>query len=163
MVPTISWLWRVHDTSLDSFLYQFLSPTGCQDLNLAPIKFLYPVPPATLLGCPYYRCTTPWVSFVDMDTSTQDSRSDKDRKNNVDHIEKTAPENIDTTHTDEAMKVLAGYTGDESWEPSDEKRLVRKVDWRLLPLLCMTYGLQYYDKAMLSQAVRNPNLCFNRC
>ncbi|OJJ06658.1 hypothetical protein ASPVEDRAFT_65283 [Aspergillus versicolor CBS 583.65] len=87
-----------------------------------------------------------------MDTSTQDSRSDKDRKNNVDHIEKTTPENIDTTHTDEAMKVLAGYTGDESWEPSDEKRLVRKVDWRLLPLLCMTYGLQYYDKAMLSQA-----------
>ncbi|BCS30547.1 uncharacterized protein APUU_80850A [Aspergillus puulaauensis] len=87
-----------------------------------------------------------------MDTSTQDSRSDKDKKNNVDHIEKTAPEKIDTTHTDEAMKVLAGYTGDESWEPSDERRLVRKVDWRLLPLLCMTYGLQYYDKAMLSQA-----------
>ncbi|KAE8418412.1 major facilitator superfamily domain-containing protein [Aspergillus pseudocaelatus] len=87
-----------------------------------------------------------------MDNSIQDSRSDKDNKTNFDHIEKAAPEEIDTTHTDEAMKVLAGYAGDESWEPSDEKRLVRKVDWRLLPLLCMTYGLQYYDKAMLSQA-----------
>lgn len=89
-----------------------------------------------------------------METFTQDSLSDKGN-GKVDHIENTTeqPPTIDTTHTDEAMKVLARYTGDESWQPSDEKRLVRKVDWRLLPLLCLTYGLQYYDKAMLSQAV----------
>ncbi|KAL5002222.1 major facilitator superfamily domain-containing protein [Aspergillus recurvatus] len=88
-----------------------------------------------------------------MDISPQDSLSDKGHSK-ADHIETTTeqPTAIDTTHTDEAMKVLARYTGDESWEPSDEKRLVRKVDWRLLPLLCLTYGLQYYDKAMLSQA-----------
>ncbi|KAL4821219.1 major facilitator superfamily domain-containing protein [Aspergillus spinulosporus] len=88
-----------------------------------------------------------------MDTSTKDSLSDKGN-GKADHIENTTeqPAAIDTTHTDEAMKVLARYTGAESWQPSDEKRLVRKVDWRLLPLLCLTYGLQYYDKAMLSQA-----------
>ncbi|KAL6229997.1 hypothetical protein BDW75DRAFT_234755 [Aspergillus navahoensis] len=88
-----------------------------------------------------------------MDSSTQESLSDKGN-GKADHIEKTTehPTAIDTTHTDEAMKVLARYSRDESWEPSDEKRLVRKVDWRLLPLLCLTYRLQYYDKAMLSQA-----------
>ncbi|KAL4804101.1 major facilitator superfamily domain-containing protein [Aspergillus unguis] len=81
-----------------------------------------------------------------------DSSSASEKGNHADHIETKTPTNIDTTHTDEAMKVLARYAGDESWEPDEEKRLVRKVDWRLLPLLCMTYGLQYYDKAMLSQA-----------
>ncbi|KAE8149346.1 major facilitator superfamily domain-containing protein [Aspergillus avenaceus] len=38
---------------------------------------------------------------------------------------------------------------------ADEKagrRLVRKIDWRLMPVMCFTYGLQYYDKAILSQA-----------
>ncbi|KAL3463563.1 major facilitator superfamily domain-containing protein [Aspergillus heterothallicus] len=94
-----------------------------------------------------------------MDTPTQDSSLSDGKPGHVaDHLE-TSPEvsvekneKIDTTHTDEAMKVLARYTGDEAWEPSEEKRLVRKIDWRILPLLCMTYGLQYYDKAMLSQA-----------
>lgn len=88
-----------------------------------------------------------------MDSPPQDSLSEG--KPVADHIEASPQktEKIDTTRTDEAMKVLAHYTGEQSWEPSEEKRLVRKIDWRLLPVLCMTYGLQYYDKAMLSQAV----------
>lgn len=61
---------------------------------------------------------------------------------------------IDTLHQDEALRVLAAYTGDESWTPEEEKKLVRRIDFKLLPLLCLTYGLQYYDKAMLSQAVK---------
>lgn len=60
---------------------------------------------------------------------------------------------IDTVHQDEAIKVLAQYAGDETWTPAEEKKLVRRVDRRLLSLLIVTYGLQYYDKAMLSQAV----------
>lgn len=59
---------------------------------------------------------------------------------------------VDTLHNDEAVKVLAAYAGDEHWTPEEEKRVVRKIDRRLLPLLILTYGLQYYDKAMLSQA-----------
>ena len=31
---------------------------------------------------------------------------------------------------------------------------MRRLDRKLLSLLIITYGLQYYDKAMLSQAVR---------
>lgn len=49
--------------------------------------------------------------------------------------------------------MLAGYSGDESWTEQEEIQVRRKIDWRLMPVLCVTYGLQYYDKAMLSQAV----------
>lgn len=59
---------------------------------------------------------------------------------------------IDTIHKDEALKVLAQYAGDESWTPEEEKKLVKRLDKKLLSLLIITYGLQYYDKAMLAQA-----------
>ncbi|QPC72042.1 hypothetical protein HYE68_002794 [Fusarium pseudograminearum] len=59
---------------------------------------------------------------------------------------------VDTVHQDEAMKVLEAYGGDEAWTDAEEKKLRRKIDWSLMPVLCVTYGLQYYDKAMLSQA-----------
>lgn len=61
---------------------------------------------------------------------------------------------VDTFHNDEALKVLANYQGEETWTADEEKKLTRKIDRRLLSILCITYGLQYYDKAMLSQAVR---------
>ncbi|KAF2012447.1 allantoate permease [Aaosphaeria arxii CBS 175.79] len=61
-------------------------------------------------------------------------------------------ETVDTVHQDEAMKVLTAYHGEETWTPQEEKIVRRKIDWKLLPVLCITYGLQYYDKAMLSQA-----------
>lgn len=60
---------------------------------------------------------------------------------------------VDTLHNDEALKVLAAWVGDEDWEPEEEKKLVRRIDRTLLVILTLTYGLQYYDKAMLSQAV----------
>jgi hypothetical protein len=60
---------------------------------------------------------------------------------------------VDTVHNDEAMRVLANYAGDETWTEAEENNLRRKIDWKLMPVLCVTYGLQYYDKAMLSQAV----------
>lgn len=47
---------------------------------------------------------------------------------------------VDTVHKDEAMKVLANYVGDEAWDKEEEKRLRRKIDRRLLPILCFTYG-----------------------
>ncbi|KAK3054088.1 hypothetical protein LTR09_004866 [Extremus antarcticus] len=59
---------------------------------------------------------------------------------------------IDTVHQDEAMKVLATYDGDPHWTEEEEKKLVWSIDKRLMPILIATYGLQYYDKAMLAQA-----------
>lgn len=60
---------------------------------------------------------------------------------------------VDTLHNDEAVKVLAAYDGELTWTEAEEKKLIHKIDRRLLTILCLTYGLQYYDKAMLSQAV----------
>ncbi|CAG9936328.1 unnamed protein product [Clonostachys rosea f. rosea IK726] len=59
---------------------------------------------------------------------------------------------VDTLHNDEALRVLAAWVGDEDWESEEEKKLVRRIDRTLLVILTLTYGLQYYDKAMLSQA-----------
>lgn len=56
-------------------------------------------------------------------------------------------------HTDEAIKVLAKHEGDQEWTLDEEKKLVKTIDRKLMPILFLTYGLQYYDKAMISQAV----------
>jgi hypothetical protein len=69
----------------------------------------------------------------------------------LDQIHKTTT--VDTLHGDEAVKVLATYSGDQRWSEIEEKKLLKKIDRKLLPFLIITYGLQYYDKAMLSQAV----------
>ncbi|KAF4462103.1 Cutinase transcription factor 1 beta [Fusarium albosuccineum] len=84
--------------------------------------------------------------------------SDSDKASPVMHDEKVdgspiAPtQTVDTVHKDEALRVLQAYGGDETWTDAEEKKLRRKIDWRLMPVLCATYGLQYYDKAMLGQA-----------
>ncbi|KAG6003527.1 hypothetical protein E4U21_001927 [Claviceps maximensis] len=33
------------------------------------------------------------------------------------------------------------------------KRLLRKIDWKLMPVLSATYALQFYGKAVLGQAI----------
>jgi GMP synthase-like glutamine amidotransferase len=70
---------------------------------------------------------------------------------------------VDTVHGDEALKILKGGAslgnGGDTWDPKEEKRLVRKIDRKLMPILCICYGIQYWDKAMLSQAVSSDVLC----
>ncbi|OOQ88493.1 putative allantoate permease [Penicillium brasilianum] len=78
------------------------------------------------------------------------SEKAKSSSSHLPEIEKAAT--LDTIHNDEAIKVLANYTGDETWTEEEEKKLIRRIDWKLMPILCVTYGLQYYDKAMFSQA-----------
>jgi len=79
-----------------------------------------------------------------------------DKDTNAAHLEELKKTiTVDTLHKDEALKVLANYQGEETWTEEEEKKLTRKIDRRLLSILCITYGLQYYDKAMLSQAVRS--------
>jgi hypothetical protein len=64
---------------------------------------------------------------------------------------------IDTVHGDEAAKIFAGYTGEQEWTEAEEKMLRRKIDWRLLPVLCMTYGIQYVDGHIRSQSGKVAN------
>lgn len=60
---------------------------------------------------------------------------------------------LDTVQNDEALKVVGQYGGDETWTEDEEKGVLKKIDRALMPILCITYGLQYYDKSMLGQAV----------
>jgi hypothetical protein len=53
---------------------------------------------------------------------------------------------IDTVHNDEALKVLATYSGEETWDEKEEKLVTTKIDKRLLPILCATYGLVSFRK-----------------
>ena len=76
--------------------------------------------------------------------------ADKPNEDQLEDLKKTIT--VDTVHGDEAVRVIANYTGDPEWTEEEEKKLVKKIDRRLLSILCITYGLQYYDKAMLSQA-----------
>jgi hypothetical protein len=77
---------------------------------------------------------------------------------NVEMEDLKTAQTTDTVHFDEALKVLQKYDGDQTWTDQEEKRVRRIIDWKLMPVLCITYCLQYYDKAMLSQAV---SFCFN--
>lgn len=72
------------------------------------------------------------------------------------HIEDSKPANVETIHGDEAIKSMAGYAGEREWSPEEEKGLLRKIDRKLLPIMALSYGLQYYDKTLLSQAVGDP-------
>ena len=71
--------------------------------------------------------------------------------------ESGAEKQVDTIHGDEATTVLANYSGPQDWTPEVEKKLLRKIDRKLLAILVLTCGLQYYDKAMLSHAVSEPS------
>lgn len=53
---------------------------------------------------------------------------------------------VNTVHNDEAMKIIANYDGQETWDKPEERKLRKKIDRRLLPILCVTYALQYFDK-----------------
>lgn len=68
-------------------------------------------------------------------------------------VESAGIKKVDTIHGDEAVKVLAGYEGDQTWTAEEEKKLRIKIDIRLLPILCITYALLYADKVLLGQAV----------
>lgn len=66
-------------------------------------------------------------------------------------------DSIDTFRYDEATKIITDYTGGggaQEWSESEEKRLRRKIDWRVVPILSFSFFLQFYDKSILAQAVR---------
>lgn len=78
----------------------------------------------------------PEISLAECEKSAGTTKPVSDEENGL--------KQIDTIHDDEAIKVLATYQGAETWEPLEEKKLRRQIDWKLLPVLCGTYGLLYY-------------------
>ena len=54
---------------------------------------------------------------------------------------------------DEAMKAFMGHQGAVlEIDAATNKRLLRIIDWHLIPIMCVVYGLNYLDKTTLSYA-----------
>jgi ACS family allantoate permease-like MFS transporter len=54
---------------------------------------------------------------------------------------------------DEAMKAFLNHKGEVLHiDEATNKRLLRRIDLHLMPLLCLVYGLNYLDKTTLSYA-----------
>lgn len=57
----------------------------------------------------------------------------------------------DRNDADEALKIIqAGEV--ITMTPEEEKKLLRKIDLHMMPLLCLVYGLNYLDKTTISYA-----------
>ena len=57
---------------------------------------------------------------------------------------------IDNNDPDDALKLVGGEV--VVLTPEDERRLLKKIDRNMMPLLCIVYGLNYLDKTTLSYA-----------
>ncbi len=57
-------------------------------------------------------------------------------------------------HSNDADEAMKAFTSGEVVEIDEatNKRLLRIIDWHLMPLLCLIYGLNYLDKTTLSYA-----------
>ncbi|KAM5353399.1 hypothetical protein ACJ41O_000049 [Fusarium nematophilum] len=60
---------------------------------------------------------------------------------------------VEKTHVKDADPALAFVQGEAiEFTPEEEKSVLRKIDWALMPLLCWIYALQFADKTSLNYA-----------
>lgn len=52
------------------------------------------------------------------------------------------------SQVDDALKFLRNHSETVSMTSTEEKALVRKLDWMLMPLMAVVYNLQYLDKTI---------------
>lgn len=68
------------------------------------------------------------------------------------HHDTDIMKHADKDDADEAYKVFAAQGEVIVITPEEERRLLRKIDLNLMPLLCIVYGLNYLDKTTVSYA-----------
>lgn len=59
---------------------------------------------------------------------------------------------VDASHADEALKIIQGseVSAPIPLDPESEKRLLRKIDYHILPFMCLVNALNFLDKTALS-------------
>lgn len=68
---------------------------------------------------------------------------EKDRR--ISHVDDVIAKH--SHDADEAMKAFAGREGEiVELDEATNKRLLRIIDWNLMPILCVVYGMNYLDK-----------------
>ena len=60
----------------------------------------------------------------------------------------------DGKHVDKEIDPALAITGGEivQYSPEEEKSVLSKIDWHILPLMCWIYGIQFADKISLNSA-----------
>ncbi|KAH6662833.1 MFS allantoate transporter-like protein [Halenospora varia] len=85
------------------------------------------------------------------DSSSRDSEKKNDVQTSVAVEVENIFEHVSRNSGDEALKALEVLGGETiSMTPEMEKALLRKIDWNLMPILCVVYCLNYLDKVTLS-------------
>ncbi|CAI6335246.1 unnamed protein product [Periconia digitata] len=89
----------------------------------------------------------------DMASDTVEGYANEKQK--TEDLAKHVDENVlkHSHDADAALKAFEEFEG-QTLELSEEtnKRLLRKIDWHLMPIMCLVYGLNYLDKTTLSYA-----------
>lgn len=60
---------------------------------------------------------------------------------------------------DAALRFLRAHLAEDEAQAVDEKALVRKIDWMIMPLMFGCYFLQYLDKTLINYAVCHVSPC----
>ncbi|KAJ5815189.1 Major facilitator superfamily domain general substrate transporter [Penicillium riverlandense] len=69
-------------------------------------------------------------------------------------VEKTTQRLEKHSHdADEALKAFEGIQGEAiELDEATNRRLLRTIDWHIMPIMCVVYGMNYLDKTTLSYA-----------
>lgn len=107
---------------------------------------------------------------VDPETEKYTLQADSDNgKHSLDpEVEKELPEALATAikeghvpdhiikhshDADEAMKAFMGHEGQViELDEATNKRILRRIDWNMMPIMCVVYGLNFLDKTAISYA-----------
>lgn len=88
--------------------------------------------------------------------SAEDTTKNKDQENDGGDIIRTVTD-VDVgaveekPHNDDADPALDFLGGEEvEYTPEEERSLLKKIDWALMPMLCWIYALQFADKTSLN-------------
>jgi MFS transporter, ACS family, allantoate permease len=89
---------------------------------------------------------------VEGDTLRAPSPVDPEKRQSLPAASKEAQRILEHSHdADEAMKAFESGEVIEIDEATS-RRLLRRIDMHMLPLMCVVYGLNYLDKTTLSYA-----------
>ncbi|KAJ5984599.1 MFS allantoate transporter [Penicillium waksmanii] len=87
------------------------------------------------------------------------AREDDTRANSTGVDIELSMKNVDPTlvkhanDADEAMKVFEHMQGEAiELDEATNRRLLRKIDWHIMPVMCCVYGMNFLDKTTLSYA-----------
>ncbi|TBU35510.1 MFS general substrate transporter [Dichomitus squalens] len=76
--------------------------------------------------------------------------SSVNEKRSVNGAQPLEKPHVDTTNVDVAAELTAGK--DFVLDPAEAARVRRKIDWHLMPLMCILYMMQFADKTTLGQS-----------